>query len=69
MYKWGLIILGQGNKALYLGGECIPYGAGGCLVMGVSMPVEYETYPNSDESLLGMGIEIPIHILQNMWRG
>lgn len=28
------------------------------------MPVEYETYPNSDESLLGMGIEIPIHILQ-----
>ncbi|MCC9651055.1 AraC family transcriptional regulator [Vibrio sp. MA64] len=64
MYKSGLIILGQGNKALYAGGERIPYGAGDCLVMGVPMPVECEAYPNSDEPLLGMGIEIPIHILQ-----
>lgn len=64
MYKSGLIILGQGNKALYLGGERIPYGARGSLVMGISMRVEYETYPNSDESLLGMSIKIPIHTLQ-----
>ncbi len=64
MYKSGLIVLGQGQKALYAGGNRIPYGAGDCLVMGVPMPVECEAFPNEDEPLLGLGIEIPLPILQ-----
>ena len=64
MYKSGFIVLGQGNKAVYAGGERIPYGAGDCLVMGVPMPVECEAYHNENEPLLGIGIEIPMPVLQ-----
>ncbi len=66
MYKSGIIILGQGHKAIYAGGQRIPYGEGDCLVMGVPMPVECEAFPSHDEPLLGLGIEIPMALLQKL---
>lgn len=64
MYKSGLIVLGQGTKTVYAGGESIPYGEGDCLMMGVPIPVECEAVPNHEQPILGIGVEIPMHILQ-----
>ena len=66
MYKSGIIVLGQGRKNLYAGGKRIPYGQGDCLVMGVPMPLECEAFRDEGKPLLGVGLEIPLPLLQTL---
>ncbi|OAN11198.1 XRE family transcriptional regulator [Photobacterium jeanii] len=66
MYKSGIIVLGQGRKALYAGGKRICYGEGDCLIMGVPMPVECEAFPSNNEPLLGISIQIHMPLLQKL---
>ncbi len=66
MYQSGIVVLGQGHKALYAGGQRHTYGEGDCLVMGVPMPLECEAFPNHNSPLLGLGIEISMPLLQKL---
>lgn len=66
LYKSGIIVIGQGRKNLYVGGDRIEYGEGDCLVMGVPMPVECEAIPSQQEPVLGLGIQIPLTMLQKL---
>lgn len=58
LYSAGIVIVGQGHKVGYLGDRRFEYGAESCLVLGVPVPFECESYPAADEPLLGIRIDI-----------
>ncbi|MDY7091873.1 MAG: AraC family transcriptional regulator [Acidobacteriota bacterium] len=60
IYSAGIVILGQGHKVGYLADRRFEYGAESCLVLGIPVPFECESYPTPDEPLLGIRIDIDL---------
>lgn len=66
VYQSGIIVMGQGNKKIYLGEQSVTYGAGNYLVVGVPMPLECEAFTEADLPILGLSIKVDAQVLQNL---
>jgi len=66
LYDSGIIIIGQGHKVGYLGGESFRYDAGSYLVVSVPIPFEVETHASADEPLLGISIDVNPNVLRDL---
>jgi len=66
LYDTGIVILGQGYKIGYLGERRFRYDADTCLVLGVPVPFECESYGTPDEPLLGIRINVDVGQLHAM---
>lgn len=66
IYQSGVIVLGQGNKNIYLGDQPVPYGPEDYLVVGVPMPLECEAFAVNGEPLLGLSIDIDPTVLHRL---
>lgn len=66
LYDTGIVILGQGYKVGYLGGRRFRYDADSCLVLGVPVPFECESYGTPDEPLLGIRVNVDVGALHGM---
>lgn len=58
LYNPGICIVASGHKVAYLGGQTFRYDVDNYLVTSVSMPFECESFPNPDNPLLGLFIDI-----------
>ncbi len=58
LYEPMILILGQGSKRAYLGGEVLRYDAGNYLALSVPVPVECEVDASPEEPLLAVRIAI-----------
>lgn len=65
-YQSGLIILGQGHKNIHIGDEAVHYGEGDYLVVGMPMPLECEAFPDNEQPLLGISVNIPPQLLHRL---
>tara|TARA_Y100001960_G_C14729163_1_gene856569 strand:- start:1091 stop:1978 length:888 start_codon:yes stop_codon:yes gene_type:complete len=63
VYQSGVIVLGQGQKNIYIGNTPVAYGPDDYLVVGVPMPLECEAMADLGEPLLGLSIDIDPQIL------
>jgi AraC-like DNA-binding protein len=63
MYEPGVVIIAQGRKRGFLGGEVFTYDARHYLVVSLPLPFECETQPPPDGPLLGVKIRIDIGVL------
>ncbi len=63
LYKSGIIVVGQGRKEIHLGDQCVRYGAGDYLVIGVPLPLECEAFAEKDLPILGLSIDVPSRLL------
>ena len=68
LYTPGICIVASGYKLGHLGGKTFRYDAGNYLVTSISMPFECESFPNGDEPLLGMFIDIDLVQLNDLIR-
>lgn len=66
LYQSGIIVLGQGHKNIYIGENCVRYGAGDYLVLGVPMPLECEAFTEQGLPLLGLAIDVNSHTLHKL---
>ncbi len=66
VYQSGIIVLGQGNKNIYVGNQPVHYGPEDYLVVGVPMPLECEAIATDGEPLLGLSIDIDPHLLHRL---
>jgi len=66
LYDAGIVIIGQGHKVGFLGDRRFRYDAESCLVLGVPVPFECETYGTPDEPLLGIRIDIDLTRLHGL---
>lgn len=66
LHESGIIVLGQGHKNIYAYGEVVSYGYGDCVILGVPMPLECDAMTDQGAPLLGIGIDIPIVLLQKI---
>ena len=66
LYTPGICIVASGYKLGHLGGKTFRYDAGNYLVTPISMPFECETFPNGNEPLLGMYIDIDLAQLNDL---
>lgn len=66
VYQSGIIVMGQGNKKIYLGEQGVTYGAGDYLVVGVPMPLECEAYTEDDKPILGLSINVDAQVLHHL---
>jgi AraC-like DNA-binding protein len=58
LYEPMIVVLGQGRKRVYVGGEVIRYDAGNYLALSVPVPVECEVDASAREPLLAVRIAI-----------
>lgn len=58
LYNPGICIVASGYKVAHIGGRSFRYDADNYLVASVTMPFECESFPNEDEPLYGMFIDI-----------
>src|SRR6187397_1307281 len=58
VYQPRILIVGQGRKRAYLGGETYQYDAYNYLVLSVPLPAECETEASPDEPLLLLAIHL-----------
>ena len=65
-YQSGIIMLGQGQKNIYLGERPVTYSSGNYLVIGVPMPLECEALAIDGQPLLGLSISIDPQRLQRL---
>ncbi|MBW3696194.1 AraC family transcriptional regulator [Vibrio sp. T187] len=65
-YQSGIIMMGQGRKNIHIGDRPVAYGPGDYLVVGVPMPLECEAFPEDDEPLLGLTINIDSKLLHKL---
>lgn len=63
VYQSGVIVLGQGQKNIYIGNKPVAYGPDDYLVVGVPMPLECEAMANDGKPLLGLSIDIDPQVL------
>jgi AraC-like DNA-binding protein len=63
LYEPGIIIIGQGRKRGYLGGQVYTYDPHNYLVLSAPMPFECETEVGPDGPLLGISIRIDLSVL------
>ncbi len=66
VYQSGVIVLGQGEKNIYLGNQPVKYGPDDYLVVGVPMPLECEAISVNGEPLLGLSIDIDAQVLHRL---
>lgn len=66
VYQSGIIVLGQGNKNIYMGSEPVHYGPEDYLVVGVPMPLECEAIATDGEPLLGLSVDIDPQLLHRL---
>lgn len=66
LYNPGICIVASGHKIGYLGGQRFRYDVDNYLVTSVSMPFECETFPSSEDPLLGLYIDIDMAQLNDL---
>ncbi len=66
LYQSGIIVMAQGHKNIYVGENCVRYGAGDYLVLGVPMPLECEAFTAQGLPLLGLAIDVNSHTLHKL---
>ena len=66
LYKSGIILMGQGHKNIYIADNCVQYGPGDYLVLGVPMPLECEAFSDNGQPILGLSIDIGSHTLHKL---
>lgn len=66
LYEKGLVIIGQGRKIGYLGGQRFEYSEEACLVIGVPVPFECEAHGTPEEPLLGIRIDVDLEQLHHL---
>ena len=66
VYQPKIVIVGQGRKRAYLGGEVYTYDAFNYLVLSVPMPAECETEASPEEPLLLVAIDVEPTMLGEM---
>lgn len=69
-YNQGVIIVGQGEKRVYVGDTVHKYNADNYLVLSVPIPAECETFATKEKPLLALLVDIEIgtlnHIINQM---
>lgn len=63
VYEPGIVIIAQGRKRAFLGGEVYTYDPRQYLVVSLPLPFECETEPAADGPMLGLKIRIDIQVL------
>src|SRR3954466_11315510 len=58
VYRPHIIIVGQGRKRAYLGGETYRYGPANCLVLAVPLPAECDAEARPGEPILMVTIDV-----------
>lgn len=66
LYNQGIIIVGQGEKNVYLGNKSYTYNADNYLVLSLPLPLECEGFTSSGNPLLGLTIDIDISMLNQI---
>src|SRR5919199_1630967 len=66
VYQPKILIVGQGRKRAYLGGEVYLYDAYNYLVLSVPLPAECETEASPEEPLLLLSIDVEPTMLGEM---
>src|SRR5262245_18652745 len=66
LYQPKILIVGQGRKRAYLGGEVYRYDAYNYLVLSVPLPAECETEASPEEPLLLLAIHVEPAMLGEM---
>jgi len=66
LYEPGIIIVAQGHKIGYQGGQAFQYDANNYLVVSVTMPFECETFATPEEPLLGLRIDVDMAQLHDL---
>jgi len=66
LYQSGILVVGQGYKEIHLGDQCMRYGAGNYLVVGVPLPLECEAFADSGLPILGLSIHVPSQLLHRL---
>lgn len=65
-YNQGILIVGQGFKRVFLGGQVYEYNPDNYLVMSVPLPAECETHASRTEPLLLMFMDIDMGMLSRI---
>lgn len=66
MYDPGIIVIAQGHKVGYLGERSFRYDSDNYLLVNVTTPFECATFPEDDEPLLGIYIDIDMQMLHGL---
>jgi AraC-like DNA-binding protein len=66
VYQPNIIVLGQGRKRAYLGGEVYSYDAFNYLILSVPIPADCETFASPEEPLLLVAINVQPTMLGEM---
>ncbi|MFT6193143.1 MAG: AraC-like DNA-binding protein [Cognaticolwellia sp.] len=66
LYQSGIIVIAQGRKNIYFADNCVQYGSGDYLVLGVPMPLECEAFSDHGLPILGLIIDVDSHILHKL---
>ncbi len=66
LYEPSIVIVGQGRKRGYLGGQIYTYDPHNYLVLSVPMPFECETEPGPDGPLLAVSVRIDLAVLSEL---
>ncbi|WP_028865794.1 AraC family transcriptional regulator [Psychromonas aquimarina] len=66
VYQSGIIVLGRGRKQIHIGSQPVNYGPDDYLVVGVPMPLECEAFPEENEPLLGLSINVDSTLLHRL---
>ena len=68
LYNRGVILVGQGNKRIYLGDAIYEYNPENYLVISVPIPAECEIFATKDKPLLALVVDIDVGILNRIIR-
>ncbi|MGH1374478.1 MAG: AraC family transcriptional regulator [Cellvibrionaceae bacterium] len=66
LYQSGILMVGQGNKEIHLGDQCVRYGAGDYLVVGVPLPLECEAFSDEGKPILGLSLNVSSETLHRL---
>jgi len=66
LYQSGIIVMGQGRKNIYIADNCVQYGPGDYLVLGVPMPLECEAFSDDGSPIFGLVIDVDPHTLHKL---
>ncbi|AZQ82712.1 AraC family transcriptional regulator [Colwellia sp. Arc7-635] len=66
LYQSGIIVMGQGRKNIYIADNCVQYGPGDYLALGVPMPLECEAFSDNGLPILGLIIDVEPHTLHKL---